>query len=364
MAWKTGSITSATPDAALSDILKTDAALLNSGTPPTGIRNWSFVENVPAGTSAGQSGSASYSVDVYKCAGSGNDANDAGVDWYIGLTRSSTGSVWMWVFESYLSIAANPAHADRGKSARPAGCYQQNCVTPDATNWTYDETYRTFAARATGVYQSYGLAQLNTTGFTYGIKVTKNDIVFPALISSNNECLGAGLMDSMIATGQSYSDTMPLVGWSMGTNRWAVSYNNAVAGGFSRLPGVTQTDINNSALYGSGGNNIWGATFAPWTRNVELGGNSAGLKDKWQAGKAMAVRVGVFHKDTTATSGTYWQYIGWVRGLLKSNLLVIRNTVGTVNIFDTLTVNGQADWVVIAKASGFLGGYPLVTRAA
>src|SRR5512135_2824715 len=62
MAWDTGVITDAAPWAALSTKLKNMVG-------GTGVENWSFVENVPAGTGLGQSGSASYSLDVFRCRG-------------------------------------------------------------------------------------------------------------------------------------------------------------------------------------------------------------------------------------------------------------------------------------------------------
>lgn len=62
MAWSKDAYTTDTPSADLSDKLKD----LCGG---SGVKNWSFVENVPAGTGDGQSGSNNYSVDVFKCAG-------------------------------------------------------------------------------------------------------------------------------------------------------------------------------------------------------------------------------------------------------------------------------------------------------
>ena len=57
MAWSKDAYTTDTPSADLSDKLKD---LCGS----SGVKNWSFVENVPAGTGDGQSGSNNYSVDV------------------------------------------------------------------------------------------------------------------------------------------------------------------------------------------------------------------------------------------------------------------------------------------------------------
>lgn len=67
MAWDAGSITSVTPWADLSQKIKDLIAAAGSG-----AENWEFVENIPAGTNYGQSGSASYSVDVFRCNGTNN----------------------------------------------------------------------------------------------------------------------------------------------------------------------------------------------------------------------------------------------------------------------------------------------------
>jgi len=66
MAWDAGTITSATPWAALSQKVKD---LISGG---SGVGNWAFVKNIPAGTSAGQSGSTLYSVDLFRCRGATN----------------------------------------------------------------------------------------------------------------------------------------------------------------------------------------------------------------------------------------------------------------------------------------------------
>jgi hypothetical protein len=65
MAWDAGTITNAAPWVALSTALKN---LITGG---SGVANWSFVKNIPAGTlgTPGTSGSTTYSLDVFRCRG-------------------------------------------------------------------------------------------------------------------------------------------------------------------------------------------------------------------------------------------------------------------------------------------------------
>ena len=67
MAWDSGSITSAAPWAALSQKIKDLCGTAGGG------ENWEFMGNVPAGTALGQSGSDSYSLDVFRCSGKNTD---------------------------------------------------------------------------------------------------------------------------------------------------------------------------------------------------------------------------------------------------------------------------------------------------
>ena len=362
MAWKTGTITNATPDGALCDIIKGDAALLNSGTPPTGIRNWSFVENVPAGTGAGQSGSASYSVDVFKCAGSGNDANDAAVDFYVGISRGNGTTLLIWVAELYKSIAANPSDADRGKCARPTGRYNSTVTVPDGTNWTFDETYRTFYARTQSTLSTQVQTTLNTSGFTYAVKFTKSLLLLSTNVGTTNDSWYCGLLDSLT----SVTDTMPLVLMSMGTTNSPQCYNSATNGAFSRLPGVTSANLASAGYSGSSGQNgVWNTCMYNWTF-LKMGANAAGYVDKWQGGKAFASRIVVMHRTLLPAADTKYQYLGWLRGLIKPEVLTLYSNTGTINFLDTTTIGADADWTVVGKnpANGNLdAGFYIVTRA-
>lgn len=104
MAWDAGSITSVTPWADLSQKIKDLIAAAGSG-----AENWEFVENIPAGTSYGQSGSSLYSVDVFRCNGkntkvdafsavnklSGQDSTDANSYTFAGVGALSANKVYI-----------------------------------------------------------------------------------------------------------------------------------------------------------------------------------------------------------------------------------------------------------------------------
>ena len=355
MPWKSGTVTNARPDGALADLVKNDAALLNGGTPPTGIRNWSFVEEVPAGTGAGQSGNAGFSVLVFKCAGSGNDANDAGQDWYVGLSRRASDNTTMdaWVFEDYKSIAAYPADADRGKCRRPLGCHLSSPSAPDVTNYTFDETFRTFEARRATAATGRGYVEmgLNSSGFNYALKLTKNMILLSTYVGTTQQGFFATLIDSAITL----TDTLPLVAGGIGTTTAGAlktgNNNYDRWGCFTRLPGVTAANIASAGLGTS--SYIWQASFAPWTINGGMGANVAGVNDKWQGGKGHASRIAVFHKSYAGVvnaSVTWPSYLGWLRGLVKPDLLALAVASGTVNFLDTVTIGANADWTVVDKA--------------
>lgn len=99
MAWDAGTITSATPWAALSAKIQ---ALVGG----SGVANWSYVKNIPAGTSAGQSGSASYSLDLFRCRGATNLYNRAVQVNLSGTTTTSNTDATSYAFTVTLPAAS------------------------------------------------------------------------------------------------------------------------------------------------------------------------------------------------------------------------------------------------------------------
>lgn len=288
-----------------------------------GLENWSWIETIPAGTGAGQSGSNNVVVDVFKCAGSGTSANSAGVDFYVAIGGNTSGTngvaSGLVVAEDYLSIAANPANADRGK-------FRRNCpnpvsgVTPDASNFTYTETYTTFAAITKVDFTPTMTSAAG--GAAYWLKVDHNFIILTVKIGTAFSCFFAGVFNSIISG--SDTEVMPLV---------CLTLSN---GAFSRLPGVTAS---------AGGASMWGVNAFPWSRLIDFSHTYTTL-DRWNnSGKLYATRIGVAHN--TGSAQTY----GGIRGLLPPEVLSIGSPTGiNPSPGDTVVIDGNT-WTVITPTT-------------
>jgi hypothetical protein len=325
MAWDSGIVTSASapfgPKGTAGSLLAKVFALMGGA----GVANWSFVENIPAGTGTAQSGSATKAVDVFKCAGSSTDANAAGVDFYIGfMYTSATGQInTVIVAEDYSPIAAGSNKA----MFRRIAPLPQTGTTPDATNFTFTETYGT-ANSFTGNVPSLGNSALATTGYSYWVKLTNNFMLVTTRSGTTTTSFYIGLMDSLT----SVTDTMPLVALGSGS------------GAFTRLPSVTA---------GAGGVGMWGAGIGPWTTPIQIGfagdESNTTTNDKWLSGKIVVERCVIVHCVTAANVTTY----GCWRGLLKSDVLMMASS-NNVQVGDTITIGGNT-WTVISNALSGLG---------
>jgi hypothetical protein len=326
VAYGTGTITSATPHAALSTAIQ---ALFNldatGGRMPT--RNWSFVENVPAGVGAGQSGSAAYSVDVYKCAGSGTDANKDATDYFVGfripVTDGAVGSN-VQVFQAYDGSAGQKKCKRMCLSSTGTGA-------PVGAGFWNTDTYTTFNAAAS--VTAFITPTLNTTGFTYYIKITKDSLVVACHVGSTDGAWGMFLMDSII----SVSDPTTLIGGSL-----------SVAG-YSSLPSVVDATVASK----------FKCEIVPWN-TLSAYTNLANVNNFWLSNKTPVSRVLV--RSTIAVANMY--LAGGERGLLPADYMFVGNS--TALLGDTLTIDGNT-WVMIGgTATGPLpvgaGTLSLITR--
>ena len=308
MAWDAGTITSATPHTALSTKIK---ALFGG----SGVANWSFVENIPAGTGAGQSGSASYSIDVYKCAGSGTDANSSGTDFYVGLRIPVSDGAVASAFvacEDYSPIASA---SNKGMFRRQTANASMNTVPTGAGFWRND----TYSNEAGLNSASMTTSTLNTSGFSYWIKLTKNMLVWATKVGSTELTHLAMVLDTFVI---STTDGCPLVACG----------SNVGHCGFSRLPSVV-----------SGNADQWRAIANFWTRGPLLAtSNAVNDGDIWQSGKMYDSRIMV--KSTVATA-SYFQS-GGMRGLMPQDIIAFKPG-GTVGLGDTTVIDGNT-WTVIA----------------
>jgi len=307
-----------------------------------GLANWSWIETIPAGTGAGQSGANNVVVDVFKCAGSGTNANDAGVDFYIGIAGNTSGTngvaSGVIVAENYIDIAGNPANADRGKFKRQCPVAQTG-TTPDASSFAFNETYQNFATAS-----KLDITPTMTSGaggIAYWLKVDHNWMIWSLKIGTAFSTFFGGIFDSLVSG--SDTEVMPLC------------VLTASAGSFARLPGVTS---------GAGGAAMWQVNAFSWSRITDSSQTYTTL-DRWNSGKMIASRVGVAHN--TGSQQTY----GGVRGILKPEILHLPAISGiTPQPGDTVVIDGNT-WTVItstttlggASAVGFGNAGSLLVRA-
>lgn len=364
MAWSKDAYTTDTPSAALSDKLKD----LCGG---SGVKNWSFVENVPAGTDGGQSGSNSYSVDVFKCAGAGDDANSAGIDFYVAIHRQVASPHTAFLMRTFELYSPTDAASNKGMCAAPTGAHQQTIVVPDPTTFRFDYTagdpnWRTFEARrASTPYSSYWSATLANNGFTAGWKLTHDFLLFHAYVGTTAMFFFAGLLDSSV---KGTSDAMPLVvtGGRGADIKGGMTGPSAGNVAFSRLPGVTSARITSSGLDGNSSNNVWCGRIQALTASLLFGQNTADSNDFWLNNALPASRIVAMHKAafTTSSVATWPSQIGWLRGLLPADLLATGVSASS-DMYNTTTIGANDDWTVIGPVNSYvLDNYAaLITRA-
>jgi hypothetical protein len=169
-------------------------------------------------------------------------------------------------------------------------------------------------------YGAYFYPTLNTTGFTYQIKLTKDFLLIAVRVGTTENHAYFGLMDSLVASDK--NDDMPLLALST-TNNGANSSK-----GFSNLPGVVSYPA--TAYLG-------GAILTSWTNLIGVGTNATNQNDIWQVNRIPIYRGMLYHN---VSSSLFYQ-CGAVRGLLKEDVLCFY-TGGTVVLGDTVAVNDDA----------------------
>lgn len=335
MAWDASTITDAAPWAMLSAKLQ---ALVGGA----GVANWSYVEQLPAGTGAGQSGAAAYNLDVFKCAGAGTDANAAATDWYFCLEIPVTDGA---VVTSCMAFESYDPTAGEKKFKRPLAA--PSTTTPTGAGYWRSDTYALYT-NVTGMNRpSMAFHALNTTGFSYWIKLTNNGVQIAVRVGTYECSIGVHLLDSLTTV----TDAVPL----------ASVVGGAIGGGSLAQGSVYHTLPSVVSAPGSTG---WQNTLQPWISVVSDGilSNITSNQDLWLGAKILLARVLSTHAGGRLTSKP--ATLGAVRGLMKTDFMCFHDG-GTVQLGDTLTFGGDADWTVIGPASSYGSGpaIVLVTRA-
>lgn len=145
MAWDAGTITDAAPWAALSTKIK---ALCGGA----GVENWEFVENIPAGTGAGQSGSASYSLDVFKCHGRNDPYTDVYPTNKLNASDTNAGAATSIVFAGVGALSANKVFTVSVINTKATAADDPTAVTLDGSNApTFTKIASKIGGDATGI---------------------------------------------------------------------------------------------------------------------------------------------------------------------------------------------------------------------
>jgi hypothetical protein len=309
--------------------------LTGGGSPsPTGA----FVVTTPAVTRTNVS---NFDIDVFKCAGSGNDANDAAQDFYVIITRDKTGAgtgFTITLAQIWSTVYHKPANVISAKAgATSSGFEACDASGWPATSYTAGQFINPAYVAGSNSQISFWACTLNKSGFVYQIKLTKNLVVFSFRVASTDYCFYAGLFDSLVVG----TDTYPMCVVSSQT-----STGPAANGAFlnvTALPGAIGTGVS-----GTFGINC-GQAAQMWTNgwtiaNINNGTNSF---DKLANNGLWVSRCCLNHN----VSYTVYYLWGCVRGLLKSDLLIMPPG-GTVNIGDTVYINA-VQWTVMGK----LGAY-------
>jgi hypothetical protein len=249
------------------------------------------------------------------------DANDAGKDWYFmieipvadGVVTSSFNAAEDYDgFEMFRRMPPTPTTA---VPVSPGG-WRSNSLT------SYDG--QTGNNRTNMAHQI-----LNTSGFNYWIKMTKNLIVISTRVGAAEAMNGAMLLDSFVTI----ATDLPLI---------SVSDHTATGNSMSRLPGVTTSVATNAFQCSTQG----------WTTPITDGVTTQAVnaQDFWSGGKVHAGRLFTSHSAGRVAAAATTS--GYARGLWKDDFRCIR-TGGTVNLGDTMVIAGNT-WTVIG--TGTIGG--------
>jgi hypothetical protein len=263
------------------------------------------------------------------------NANDAAKDWYFMIEIPAP--------DGATNSSMNCSEDYDGNELFRRLPYLITTVTPDSIDFSQNPTLAAYASVSNNNRASLLFTSLNTSGFTYYIKITPNFIIISARVGATEKTLGFGLLDSFVTN----ATEMPLMSLSSG---------NTVANTFTRLPGV-------SGSVSSGGN----GSLYPWTQACAEGftTNASNQQDLWASSKVHAARLFAAHTPGRVAGNSGANNWGYARGLWKQEILAVRSG-GTVQLGDTMTIAGNT-WTVIGTPAvyGSTGSTScfLVTRA-
>lgn len=266
--------------------------------------SWSFIEGTTVGTEFHR---------VWKCTGSGANANDFGQDFYVSFGRGSSGtqsSMTMRAFEAYNLTLHQPIRPCAGKNTTVATAINANYSYGDETNGV--------------LFTNLDVASMsvnagNGANVTWYCIVTKNGVWVKAFVSSV-DCAYAGLFDSKLdGVSPHRAEPFPLmvVGHSV-----AAQQPGTQSVGVSRHPGRVGSGVSNFAHHLT--------EFSP------VYGTQSGV-DLHQ-GESSAPRIAVIGNIDPGVHDIY----GGLRGLMKDARVTGMGTTGAVS--DTIVIDGETYW--------------------
>lgn len=260
--------------------------------------------------------------------------NDAGMDWYFVIEIPASDGAVTSSFNSAEDYDGNKMFnrmPPTPASAAAVGSGWRSDTLSQYSNYTGNN-------RGAMAHQV-----LNTSGFNYWIKLTKNAVTFSTRVSTSEAFNAAMLLDSIITS----TTDLPLIN---------VGVAGASANSMSRVAGVS------GVTFGTGTG--WQCDTYPWTTPTRqgIGTNAASSQDLWASNKIHVARIFVGHSagNTSANSFLY----GYGKGLWKTDFLCFTRG-GTVQLGDTMTIGGNT-WTVINNSATVLGtgaALIIVTRA-
>ena len=295
MGYRTGVITDADPAARM--IEQIEAEMTAQGT-------WEFVEQVTV---------SAIIYRVWRCRGTGNNANVFGQPFHVALYRSSATAFSVKVFEHWRTDTKRLIRPTRGNSTASA---------PNATTFAFGDETNGFtldtAAGATG----NGFSGLVTTGLDYFIQVSRNRVWVGIKQGTSDAAISFGIFETLMVAG----DPFPLYSLNTGSlNGSEFSMTDMV--GWSRHPNVTTSLSSNFCA-------------RAWTAHGPMvGGVNSTNADRLQGVGAILISrcrvetLGVLQSQHLASA------VGWIRGLLYDTIRL--QEVGSSRSGDTITIGGQ-----------------------
>lgn len=281
---------------------------------------------------------SSSTISVWKNRGTGLGANSFGADFYVAFERTSTTGVRIRAFEAYTPAAGVPANA---RQIRPCKAGGTSPLTPNADgSWGLAAGY---GLTDTSNTEYLSVAGLLTTGFEYGIILSKNYLRLALRQGASDANGEVGLLESILPGAPGPVEPMPLYthsgqGSGLITPSWTNGGTQIATSRHPALPDQTAR----TQLYNLTAQSV----------DIVKGGPGALTEyDRWQGSGVILVG-----RPWWVTAGTPKSVYGYVRGRLYDFVTV--ESSPSSRVADEWTVNpGSPEvwwrWLYTTGAGGW-----------